>query len=331
LITSSDATKCLKHVTGGATSFAADFVSMDSDGFTVNFTTANATAYVVNYLALGGSDLTNAAIKAYTAPTSTGNEAQTGVGFQPSALICMIADTFAGAHGGVSLGFGVSSTKRGGSSCNYDGINGSRLQLTDKIVVVNKGSTIHRLADIVSLDADGFTLNWSNAPANPPTVYMLCLKGGNYSVGTFLQKTSTGSQSTTGVGFTPSGLFSSTIGSVVSASPVTSPGDLLSAAAASGASARAVFFYLSGSNGVYDLDRAAFYANYNDSASPTVVAKADLTSFDADGFTLNYSTADATAREVVFLAFGQAAGPPPPLVVDRPHGSIRPFPFLPSR
>jgi hypothetical protein len=42
----------------------------------------------------------------------------------------------------------------------------------------------------------------------------------------------------------------------------------------------------------------------------TTDAEADLNSFDADGFTLNWSTADATAREFIYLAFGSDAGAP---------------------
>jgi hypothetical protein len=39
-------------------------------------------------------------------------------------------------------------------------------------------------------------------------------------------------------------------------------------------------------------------------ASPTVDAEADLDSFDADGFTLDWVAADATARELFVLALG---------------------------
>ena len=38
--------------------------------------------------------------------------------------------------------------------------------------------------------------------------------------------------------------------------------------------------------------------------------RADLSSFDSDGYTLNWSTADATAREFVALAVGSTAAPP---------------------
>jgi hypothetical protein len=43
-----------------------------------------------------------------------------------------------------------------------------------------------------------------------------------------------------------------------------------------------------------------------DDASGTVDEKADLTSFNSNGFTFNYSTSDATIRESIYLAVGNA-------------------------
>jgi len=37
-------------------------------------------------------------------------------------------------------------------------------------------------------------------------------------------------------------------------------------------------------------------------ATPTLAAEADLTSFNSNGFTINWGTADATAREIAYLA-----------------------------
>ena len=48
----------------------------------------------------------------------------------------------------------------------------------------------------------------------------------------------------------------------------------------------------------------------------TTVAEADLTAFGSDGFTLDWTTADATAREFFYLALGDAGTAPtepPPL------------------
>jgi hypothetical protein len=322
-----DATKCFVSKSGATTNFAADLVSMDGDGFTVNFATANATAYVVNYIALGGSDLTNVAIVSFTANTATGNQAVTGAGFKPDALIAMCVDKFAGAFGAYQIGFGVSATQRGTSSANYDGTNAGRYQANDKFIGIPKGVGLQRLADLVTLDADGFTVNWTTAAAAGPTVYALCLKGGQYFVGSFTQKTSTGSQSTTGVGFTPTGLLMTSVGGAHSTSVQSPPGLKFMTGAAASASARAAVALLDGSNAVAKLDRALAFVDMADNSTPTVNASADLTSFDVDGFTLNFGVADATAREVVFIAFGSV---PTVSTTEIYRGEAhRPAPFKP--
>jgi len=55
----------------------ADFVSFDADGFTINITTSDGVAYIMNYIALGGTDLTNSTILQFTTKTSTGSQAYT--------------------------------------------------------------------------------------------------------------------------------------------------------------------------------------------------------------------------------------------------------------
>jgi hypothetical protein len=77
--------------------------------------------------------------------------------------------------------------------------------------------------------------------------------------------------------------------------------------AASGSTHRAASQYDSGGFPVAALDRTNVYVSYGDDGTPTLQGKADLTSFDADGFTLTYTSPDATAREVIYLAMGNAA------------------------
>lgn len=304
-----DATKCLTSKSAGTVNFAADFVTMDSDGFTVNFSTANATAYIINFMALGGSDLTNASIVSFAAATATGNQAVTGAGFKPDCLIDMFTDNFGGSFGGYQFGFAVSTTQRAGTGASFDATHASRYQRINTFLGFGKGLTggpAYREADLVTLDSDGFTVNWTTAAASPPTIYVLCLKGGRYAVGSFSQKTATGSQATTGIGFTPTGLLLGSIGNGATTTTIAPPGLEIMTGAASDSTHRAVTTMIDGTNGVAKLDRANVYVNMADNATPTVVSAADLTSFDADGFTLNYGSADGTPREVIFLAFGSA-------------------------
>lgn len=311
--TSTDTTKCISYAQGGSLKFAADMVSLDADGFTVNFTTAFATASLVNFMALGGTDLTNVAIKSVASPAGTGNQASTGVGFKPDAMMLLGQDPVFSGHNALSMGIGfaVSATQRGANCYFMDTASPfgeTTYQRITKCFVATSDAAVLREADLVSLDSDGFTLNWTTA-ATGQTIYALCLKGGQYHVGSLAQKTSTGAQATTGVGFQPTGLLLTHVGAAATTS-VGVLGAYKGLGAASSAAARSVMWTGNGNDGVGELDRAAIYTSRADDSTPTLQGKADLTSFDADGFTLNYGTADATAREILYLAFGNAAGGP---------------------
>ena len=60
-----------------------------------------------------------------------------------------------------------------------------------------------------------------------------------------------------------------------------------------------------------DLKRSAMLRTMTEGhASPTLTSEADLTSLDSDGMTWNWTTADATAREVLVCYLGAAQAPP---------------------
>lgn len=298
----------------------ATLTSLDADGFSLNWSNIDRAA-IINYLALGGSDLTNAKVQSLGgAPNVTGNVSYTGVGFQPDAVIffCGLIAT----HDRGGWGMAVSPTERACNSSQYNsGI--MRYQRTDKCVVAITTAVTHE-ADLVSMDADGFTLNWTTATnqgVNNPTTYALCLKGGQYHVGSLTEKTSNGSKSETGVGFQPTGLLFGSVGNVAQSTVNTSLIDWMIGAAA-GPSARAVAELADNAEGCSRLDRTKVICHTSDSGSPTPASfgEADLTSFDSDGFTLDWTSTDGTARETIFMAFGSepsiapATGP----VLQRP-------------
>ena len=295
-------TECI-HTQGAAlgTFFAADFISMDSDGFTVNFTTANATAYIVNYCAVGGADLTNVGMVSFTSPGSTGNNSQNGVGFKPDCII------FIGGGGATTfegLGIVSSTAKRGANSSNFSGVHGRYQRTNQAYVEIN--SVDKRLeADLVSFDSDGWTLNFTTVNATTSTIYGFCFKGGQFTVDNILQKTSTGTQQTTGVGFLPKGLILTTVLNTA-LTTINTTREAWHIGAASDTTHRGVVISAAQTRGVTALDRANIYKSLSDATNPSVQAAADLSSFDNDGFTLNYGTADATAREILYFAFGSA-------------------------
>ncbi|HEU5130445.1 MAG TPA: hypothetical protein VFT26_00035, partial [Pyrinomonadaceae bacterium] len=185
----------------------ADFVSMDSDGFTINW--AGSSQMVVQYLALGGDAITHVKTGSAAAKTTTGNQSYTGLGFQPTALLVW-AGKFSttpldqSTNGNGLFGFATSSSSRGMVAWrNLHNSNpqvAKRRQSTQRIL---SSTTTFTEADFVSFDSDGFTLNYPTAGGNADIFYYLALRGPHFKVSTFNQATTTGNQSLTGAGFTP--------------------------------------------------------------------------------------------------------------------------------
>jgi hypothetical protein len=305
-------TYCIYTPSGSA---RADFVSMDSDGFTVNW--VGASQMKVQYLALGGDALTNYKTGVGSAKTTTGNQSYTGVGFQPTALIVW-AGKFSttpldqSTNGNGLFGFATSSNARG--MVAWRNLNNSnpqvakRRQSTQRVL---SSTTTFTEADFVSFDSDGFTLNYTTAGGNADIFYYLALRGPHVKVSSFNQPTTTGNQSLTGAGFMPKAAI------MMSANDVSANND------AAQAHARASFGWATGTS-----ERASLWIGETDNVSPTVAwrdhdstkliklmtessggsptvnAAADHVSFDSDGQTINWTTADGTARQILVLWIG---------------------------
>ena len=290
---------------------------MDSDGFTINWVTSSQAK--IQYLALGGDAVTHVKTGTGSAKTSTGTQAYTGVGFQPTALLVW-AGKFSttpldqSTNGNGLFGFATSSSARG--MVAWRNLNGSdpqvakRRQSTQRIL---SSTTTFTEADFVSFDSDGFTLNFTTAGGNADIFYYLALRGPQFKVSSFNQATSTGNQSITGAGFTPKAAI------MASANDVSANND------AAQAHARASFGWATGTS-----ERASFWIGETDNVSPTsasrnhdstkliklmtegggsatVNAAADHVSFDSDGQTINWTTADGTARQILVLWIGNGS------------------------
>lgn len=323
-----DNTKVYESIIGSTNtiSSAADLTSFDADGFTLNWTTTDATARVANYLALGGADITNVFVGNSLGNSANGSQAITGVGFQPDTIIffaCRTTSTApisntSGSSARPTIGFASSSSNRGvvHSQDKYDTVASraasQSYQVTSSVLAwlneANDSGTMSSEADLTSFDSDGFTLNWTTTNGTGRYFYYICIKGGRFKVGTFNQATSTGNQATTGAGFTPVALMLASRNKT-SGTSVTG-GSRFSLGAGVSSSARASM-WTGGSNtgsptnNSRDLDSTKIIKMMTESGTtPTTQAAADLVSLDSDGFTVNWSTVDATAREVMYFAIG---------------------------
>lgn len=308
-----DATKCILQSGDAGTSvgMAADLVSLDSDGFTVNNTTA--AARKVMFLALGGADITNAAVVNFVLNNTTGAQAVSGVGFKPDCVIfAHIRHADAGlptVSGDAHLGIGcaTAATQRWATFHNERNVattDVSSGQRSDACLVSGTAAGYDMVADFTSFDTDGFTINQSTATTGW-RVIALCLKGGKYFAGVETQQTSATTKATTGVGFTPKGLLL-TSWNLAASSSVSNSRAAASIGASDGTHYQAHFAEGKDAVGtpVEVQDPNSANAIQMCTQPSTVDAAATVSSFDSDGFTLNWGTADATARQFSYLAFG---------------------------
>lgn len=302
---------------------AATLSAWNTTTFTINHTTANAAAMTVNYLLIAGNSV-EAKVGNFNTINTTGgglpaNQSITGIGFEPEGLILLqiggVGSTFPQSFNSsiLIMGFGDAALNQGVVQAQDADAQAVTLnigaQLTDAVLcdfsVVSEA--LARKASLASLDVDGFTLTYSNNFNSTDVTIYLALKGLNFKVGAFNKSTGGApvSQGVTGIGFEPEALL-------LASWQRTS----------SGAGARGVRFGIGGSDGT--RERAlAYQSEHNNTTSqaneitktdktfivcnndtPGIDAEADLSSFDSDGFTLGWTTNNAVATQILYLAFG---------------------------
>ncbi len=317
------ASKALTIVKWGNVVLAeADLQSWDASNFTLNWTTNDATAYVIHYLAIGGSDV-SAKVVGWTSGSGTGQRQVTGVGFQPALVLHAwenYQQTAAPPSNAAREAFGLGAMDSNGDqwATAFFGTSGvttsntQRGQQTDGCVFSFSGAlAVQKKASFYSMDVDGFTVNFTNANnSNNIQLFSLALAGLNASVGNFLNPTGAApvSQSITGVNFKPSAVLLASFQDVVRASPVTDArfGIGASDGTTQGSSAL-VDLDAQGTTVVSGIDKTSKVFVKLNGVTPTLDAEADLTSMDVDGFTLNWTTNDAVATQMLYLALGPLA------------------------
>lgn len=301
----------------GAVSQRAEFGSITHDGFVLKTTGDGATARRLHWIAFGGEQV-RAKAGYFDLSTSTGTQAVTGVGFQPKAVIfgpstSSTTEGVATNEARFALGAMTAASQWSGSTYGNDNVSPTQeysVGRTDASIVRVSGGSTTALAAYSSLDSDGFTVDKSTAPGATVRVGYLALGGlARYAVGAFSQATSTGNQSTTGVGFQPKGLLFASFGKTASTTPAANATAMVGAAVSTSsrrAHQSSAQHNLATSDTSRDTTETAALIASSSGGTPTRVATADFVSHDLDGFTLNWTAADATARENFYVAVGQA-------------------------
>lgn len=211
---------CLRVISDATTPTVdseADFVDFSTGGagrFTINITNAPAAADIVHYIMICDTDITNAIVLQKSQSTSLGSFATTGAGFKPDFGLFFGTDQTANGNStGYGCFIGASDAHFDQGSCTWTDTDGSTMTTHPEhyssitsCIALEAPAAINSVANLTSFDTDGYTLNWSDAAASAWLYYALLVKGGSWSVDSFLAPATTIDQSVT-TNFTPKGVF----------------------------------------------------------------------------------------------------------------------------
>jgi hypothetical protein len=315
------ADKAITLVQGGEVLIAeADLTSRTATNFALNWTTNDNQPVVIHYLAIGGPQVT-AKLKMWVSPTSTGNQGITGIGFRPETVLHFYAGAaYTGPVGTSTFNgiFGLGAMDKNGNQWSSqvsdwddnDTTLASRGQQTDAAIFMyadGSQAAVTKEASFVSMDNDGFTMNFRAANANAGLICSLALAGVRANAGTFNKVTAGApvSQSVTSAGFRPGAVLFSSYQMGPQSASVSESNFSYGIGASDGPH--------EGSSAITSADNAATTAVEGiDKTSKVFIkmntppedAEADLTSLDANGFTLNWTTNDNVASQIGFWALG---------------------------
>jgi hypothetical protein len=315
------AQKAITLIQGGEVLVAeADLTSQTASNFALNWTTNDTQPVVVHYLAIGGPQVT-AKVVMWTSPTATGNKAVTGIGFRPETVLHFYAGaafTTAPPSSTFNGIFGMGAMDKNGGqwavqATDWDADNPSltsRGQQTDAAIYMyadGASAAVTKEASFVSMDSDGFTVDFNAANSNAGLICSLALAGVKASAGTFNKATGAApaSQSIGTAGFKPGAVFFSSYQLPTQTASISETGCSYGMGASDGTHEGSSAFASSNNvspTSVDAIDKTSkAFIKMN---SPPVDAEADLTSLDASGFTLNWTTNDSTPSQIGYWALG---------------------------
>jgi hypothetical protein len=313
-----DATKCISLLSNGAPTIVgeADLSSMDSDGFTLSWATIPSTAAIVHYLALGGSDITNAKVGNFQLPTATGTFDVTDPGFEPdSVLLFSIRNTTLTSSATVTrwtLGAFDRAAEANATLVEANAVATTDMasaQLSTRVLRMLGTSTGYNSnVDFSAMLSNGFRLNNVTAPGGAYHAFYIALRGVKVKLGVETQKTSTGTKATT-VGFNPSALLLWGTNRAASTA-IDATQQKFSIGATDGTASGTTWASSTDNVTTTDANSSTVTGKViRHATNPSTIDAEATVSFDSSGFTLDWTTADATAREFFYLAIGTTSVP----------------------
>lgn len=294
---------------GHGMSVDATLQAFSATGFTLRAPGASNGSFF--WLALGGDNM-EAYVGTFNLPTSgsTSDIVVTGVGFQPDFLVCFTKEDseFIGANMGLGMASSSSASDQGCLSQN-------RYILGERSVEFESGKLCCDYSDhpnnkyvchLKSFDSDGFTVGVdSNTNDGSAGQRFLAIRDpdGAFKVGVDSQKTSTGTKATTGVGFQPSGGLFFGADRTGNGAGSNSPQFCIGAANGPLTGLGVMELFTQDTTKYQNTRGAADLVLSTSALDSTTLAEAEVQSWDADGFTLNWSTADSRARKFIYGVF----------------------------
>lgn len=292
--------------------FTCAFGTTGQNKFTVTTVTGGA-AVKVFYIAM---TVTAAKLVAFQTNTTTADQAITGAGFAPDALFFLTAgiqDTDitnqAATYSHLGFGFAASASSEVGlgnsvlSASNAD--TGS--QSSSKSIYVPTTSAMWLEGDIKSMDLDGATIQWTTVQGTAVAAWLLFIDGVQANCGAFNQTNGTGDSTVSSIGFTPEAIG---FGSFCLASASGQQSNARMALGGAASTSLEGGFWSGAASGnntadhAFDSDEALMCWS---AGTPTNNSRGNVTSIGSGTFTLSWTVADSTLRQVVWWALGDLA------------------------
>jgi len=289
-------------------------------------------AYTAQVEFIGGTDLTNLSLVAQKAPSVAGLQSITAPGFKPDFVM------FFGGHlsslppavendsttfiGAVDRNLNQWTTSGGVNDAGGGGGGGSGRARTygrsgECIGIPSSAvNSMDSRAAMQSLDASGYTLNWTKITTVGRVFIALCVKGGNWAVGNFLSQTDTAAhQVVSGLSFKPIGAVLSSVGKAESVLDTLDINESWSVGLLQGSDPTVnMCQYVgekdlsSGSTTVYAA--VGFSSSYIDlDIAGALIAKASVVSIQPNGFTWQHSVADVSQKFIGYITFAPVPVP----------------------
>lgn len=298
--------------------------ALDNDSFTITWDTVSS-GKKIYWVGIGGEEI-SCYLGDLAMNTSTGDQAETGVGFQGEAALFFpfLSTAFNNYRSALdfSLGAALSSSQRfccvAQAVSTYNPSRAESRRYGNACVALGTATvsgSLDYLADFVSWGGDGFTINFSDAPTSASVMFYVILAGLECGLGSFAQPTETGEQTIEGsLGLTALLTMFLSRGEIAAASNPTDHASCSMGFGLTAAMENALWLgALKGETSVTVADH--YFAStrcisIKEAGTPTLKADAQYLDQAAGSLKVDWLTVDATQRQLDYLALGTPYSPP---------------------